>query len=562
MKYKIFRLCRDKKTIKKIREEERKHNIPYSEMETGIDLYTFIRKIIQSDNDYALICHDDVFLPESIELNIKKCIKSMDEYVGNSNWAIVGNAGVELLSKSKLTFISDPHTEILPPRTERPTLVESIDGNTMLLNIRALQEKNVTLPINLSGFHFYDVVLSLESYKSNLVCAVSSLLYTKHSSSGDYRTFLKSSKDKQIQNYFLENYANTKVTTINGTIKIKRDYKYLHKNGNKKKSIEEIINQTVKRIFQNTQVELHILIRIHQESNKIHRLLRSIEILKSSCSSNVKIFTHLGVSNISKGKIEDFILSLQKEYSNLNLIVKYIQDKNIYPRVQALKDLAFSVESKDNSYILYVDYDDFVFPTVADSLQYILKDTQIVIGESIAFTEKWDDKSFYPESSTFNHKFPFLLSRYIYRGNTSIPICSVIYSTSLLHKTFEENLFLGDYYEDYALLLLASKYATIYSYPILYSGISYHGENTVSEIDRTHWDYSYVTFMSDIINSGVYNHNIAPLINSLNLELKSLRHRDLEFQSFKAGLIWKSLKKYRKIKRKIKSLFASRKLEQ
>lgn len=60
------------------------------------------------------------------------------------------------------------------------------------------------------------------------------------------------------------------------------------------------------------------------------------------------------------------------------------------------------------------------------------------------------------------------------------------------------------------------------------AGISYHGANTVLKEDRTHWRYSYVTFLSEAINKGVLDKNTYQYLLN-NIKTSS------EFEGFKKG---------------------------
>lgn len=556
MTYEICRLCRDKKTIKKLTDEERKYQLPSTKYVTGIDLFTFINDLIKkTDKDYLLICHDDVVFPENIGDNIEKTIKSMDSYVGNINWAVVGNAGIEVLSKRTLRYISDIHTVLIPSQSTRPKLVESLDGNTMLLNIKNIREKKISLPTNIKGFHLYDLILCLESYKKGLVCGVSSFLHVKHLSGGNYESFLEATNSSPIQDYFIKNFKNTIVNSINGEIKINRDYNHLLPNSNNYLiSIEDTVWHTISQIFSTTKIKLHILTRLHIPSNKIYRLMESLKILNLSLPKEVELHIHIGANNIQKSKIERFLNPLKKKYNNLNIDILYIPKTKGYPRVDTLKKLVEGLKEEENSYAWIIDYDDYAFPALGKYIQFILKDSEITAGESYVFDENWGDNSLVPAVSVLRHKFPFDLVDYIYTGNSSMPICSVIYKVGLLKEVMKNFNLIGDYYEDYAILLLASKGHCINSFPVAFAGISYHGSNTVTEIDRTHWNYSYSSFMTEVINNNLINPNLSNIYVRAIEENKRLRDVLADYIGFKEGLIWRMLCKYRRIKVKVKKI--------
>jgi len=550
MTYQIYRLCRDKKTIRKIKEEEKTYSLPNAILKTGIDLYTFINQIIEDcPSDFAFICHDDVILPETIDTNIANCINSVNNYIGEENWGVVGNAGVEYLSKNVHALLSDPHTKYLPGKYNNPVIAESLDGNTLLLNIKNLRKKGVSLPKKIRGFHLYDLIICSESYKNGLTCLISPWLYVIHSSGGNYQTFKKAIKEKDIQNYFKKSFSNHTITSINDNIPISQDYEDFSIREKVKKSFESIIENVVIDIFKEKEGELNIIVRMHKESPKIIRLLHSIYTLKTNSPKNIKINVILSINNISKTEIAPFVQRIKKIFQTINITDIYLDNSHKrYPRVASLANAVnYCYSVNPNSYSWIVDYDDFVFPDIAKHLPYLLYKNEIIIGNSVVFNEKWDDLSETPIQSIVQEIYPSNLANRIITGDSFLPICSVVYKTEVLKKIFEDSALFGDYYEDYAIALLTIPHYDHISTKISLAGISYHGANTVLKEDRTHWNYSYVTFLSEIINKGVLDKNTYQYLLN-NVELSN------EFEGFKKGKIWKSLMIYRRIRDKLRNL--------
>lgn len=555
MTYQTYRLCRDKETIRRIRDEEKQYSLPHSVLTTGIDLFTFINQIIKDcKSDYALICHDDVILPETIDTNVANCINSVNNYIGEENWGVIGNAGVEYLSKNIHTLLSDPHTTYLPPKYKNPVIAESLDGNTLLLNIKSLREKEISLPKEIKGYHLYDLILCSESYKKGLACLISPWLYVIHSSSGNYKAFKKAIKEKDIQNYFRESFSNHTITSINDNIPIFQDYEDLSSRKRTKKSFETIVDNLIKDIFKEKSGRLNIIVRMHRESSKIIRLLRSINTLQSDLPKNIQINVVLSINNISKKEITPFVQRIKKEFSTISITDIYLDNTNgRYPRVAALVNAVNHCYSiNPNSYSWIVDYDDFVFPDIAKHLPYLLYKNEIIIGNSVVFNEKWDNLSEIPMKSKVQETYSSNLAEEIITGNNFLPICSVIYKTEILKDVFESSKLQGDYYEDYAISLLTIPHYDNISTKISFAGISYHGGNTVLKEDRTHWNYSYVTFLSEIINKGVLDKNTYQHLLTNNRHLLTHIAISNEFKGFKKGKIWKMLTIYRKLKRKLR----------
>src|SRR5690606_38212394 len=103
-------------------------------------LFTLLQSIIDGEDDYALFVHDDVFLPSSMNEHVFSLIEELN--TNWPNWGICGNAGIIAPSLADggraCRYLFDPHGGpslggfILP--------AETVDGNTILLNCRALRK--------------------------------------------------------------------------------------------------------------------------------------------------------------------------------------------------------------------------------------------------------------------------------------------------------------------------------------------------------------------------------------------------------------------------------------
>lgn len=552
MQFKIFRLCRDQARIEKLKEEEKLYSLPKTKYVTGVDLYTFLNNIIKTTKeDYALVCHDDVILPKQIKENIEKCINSMDAYVGKESWGIMGNAGVEVLTKDVYTYLSDPHTLLLPPKTDRPRLVESIDGNTMLLNIKNLKKKNVSLPKGITGFHLYDLILCLEIHKAGLVCSISSDLYVNHLSGGNYQDFVKFSQKKNIQEYIRDSFSNKLITTINGDIKIK-----MKKRG--ERSIENVIEENIKNIFEKKRVVLNILTLTNSKNTNLDKFLKSINNLNNSTNNNVSIHIYVGETFGDTTKLE----AIKKEYPKLTVHFIDIEENNKGFSKNNIKLLLQEIPEEENSFLWFVNHENYISPSISKYLQFILFDSKIIVGNTLK-----DSKEIFGELYT--------------KGNVK-SYYSTIYETTFFKELFKK----------YAtekipplpsLFLLASAKEIIYSYPIPFVEVLPNEKEDF---------YEYTSVITNVINNDIIQHNIYNLTNPTLLQNKELNrevreysrevketkkilqqilkenervyneNKNLkdkiaklqpevnEFRTFKQGYIWKSLEIYRKIKKR------------
>ena len=125
-------------------------------------------------------------------------------------------------------------------------------------------------------------------------------------------------------------------------------------------------------------------------------------------------------------------------------------------------DLIFAaIERAQSDYIWFVDDDDYVMPGAAQALARTLMpgDDVIVIGDSLKVEETWE----VPEregrlalidsrvAGKFSHQNLFR----VLTGANHIPICSVLWPVRFMAAQLAARRALGDYNEDYFLLLAA-----------------------------------------------------------------------------------------------------------
>lgn len=358
MNYKIYRLCRDNKTIEFLRAQEILYSLPETKYLTGIDMYTFINDIITNTvEDYVLISHDDVILPINISDHIKKCIKSTNDFLGKNNWAVIGNAGIQVLTKKVLHYLTDPNIKIIPPYTSHPDLVESLDGNTMLLNIKNLREKNVFLPKNLSGFHLYDIILCLEAQRKGLLCAVSSHLFVTHLSGGSRQAFIEAWNTPMFQDYF-SNFKNQSISSLNGDILI---YKNLR---NLSVDIDQIFKNNLINTFKDKKFTLNIL--------------------KKDIKNN---------------------LSDLKEKIDKNISLNILTGENIEKLVE-------KIEEKENSFSMILRLGDDLSNDFIEYLQFMMSDSSILIGNTMMNDKHMENASNIYNIYTGKREYPSNLTIY------------------------------------------------------------------------------------------------------------------------------------------------------
>lgn len=527
-KFAIYFLARDKKTKERIEKESINYRIKNSLPMVGLDYFNFLNLVIKEFRfDYALACHDDVILPIDIEEKVNDCIKKANQEFGSKNWGIIGNAGIEYLSNNVVRFISDPHSSLIS-YFSRPIPLISVDGNTMLLNLKNLRREEIILPEELSGFHLYDFSLLVECYKKGLVCAADPTLYVRHKSGGDQKGFRNYTSQDNFKKYWGKSFINNKFLTINGPIEIDNSLTYLKRGSNdKRKDFYDLVEGALEKVSK-TKAQKEVIIITRTTLDKINflkRLLDSFRIAYNYSEGDIKTKLILAVNNtkLSKKKADETIEKILTEYGDLP--ISYLKVKNSrkqYPRVVAIKEALRKIEDNGNNFVWIVDQDDFIFPESLKKLPLILNSKELLVGDNECFEETWDTnkENTFPKTSKLKPNF-YITEKYFNNifGDNHIPVSATIYPIKVLRKIFDEYKLLGDYYEDYAIFFIAQNITNVRYYPIPLAGISFHGANVVLAKDRVHWDYSLTTFLSEITNKGIVKKQEFDLICS-NEELR------------------------------------------
>jgi len=134
------------------------------------------------DKDTIIFVHDDVFI-DSIDF-----INTVNDYLHNKNFAVVGLAGGSniqvpdafhkkpflwhLVTKKETHsgIVFHPHNGFNFPTIFGPTPKEVavLDGLFLAVNVKKLQEKNITFDEKITGFHQYDMKFCIDCKKAGL----------------------------------------------------------------------------------------------------------------------------------------------------------------------------------------------------------------------------------------------------------------------------------------------------------------------------------------------------------------------------------------------------------
>ncbi|WP_285535228.1 hypothetical protein [Brucella sp. NBRC 12950] len=508
-------------------------------------LFTLLQTIIDGEDDYALFVHDDVFLPSSINDYLSDLIEMLNE--DWPNWGICGNAGIiapTLASGSRVCrFLFDPHGGpsisgfILP--------AETVDGNTILLNCRALRAAGVRLP-SFEGFQFYDICLSVETLAAGLAVLLAPQLAVYHDSKGNQSEFDRAFGSKALIEYLSNKLSNRTVNSLNGILKLPFS--------GKRRGQLDICDTSLKNASLR-RPEARIAFVIRTQFREVALLLRAINstLAFAAATQNRSIKTYI----VTEYPHSDVIEHLPDDISVI--AADHSQESDSRNHL-----IEHAIRSVDEDFILFLDDDDWVFPNEANyitNLLTCLPTNAHLIVESQHFSEAilvpgetdWRNSSVRPQRRFESRDWPLNFT-----GNNYVPMCGAFYSRYIISQQPKETFEKITFYEDYTLSLFAllNKNSIFFSLPKLLSGISIRNAggslaNTVNVADRTRWNQSQAElahqFCSNTSNNvalsigEAFSARIGPngshIVGQQNAHLSWLDRKSIASSRFIHGLV-------------------------
>lgn len=402
-------------------------------------LFQILDEIIAS-GEVACFLHDDVTVPHNFEEKISSFLSEAE--VSWPSWGIAGNSGVLSLrlggnQGSFVRFLSDPHGGPNFGGFDLP--VQSVDGNTILLNSPKLKALGLSLP-NFRGFQLYDLILSIEVLSLGLSVIASPKLAVYHDSKGSQSLFDDSTKSVGFNRYLYGKVKQSVISTLNGDIS--------------------------PGIFEDVQRGDLDLVRASLENASKGRSPKTLAIVTRSmpgrravrkrCIDSIDYLVEMGALSSSLA-IRHLIYGTEKFDEAYEINSEYRDFRFIAESVPEGADtrsllLVAAVQDVDADFFWFVDDDDWIFPSNFDLLGQALlcfPSNAVFAANSQHFHESLESSEYgrNEPASTFEARHLANVSA----GYNPVPFCSVIYPKDALDDI---DLSIGALtrYEDLALL--------------------------------------------------------------------------------------------------------------
>lgn len=498
-------------------EQNRDHWYGRSKLYDDIDIealfpsdqaWRIVKDLVLMYDRPIVVCQDSIWLGAGFGDAVSAVLEELTKSV--PRWGACGNRGSTWDSSCGYDYTRYARVRggVSTGGDLRPVLI--LDDNLILLNCPELRNFELKDVGSVSS-SIFGVPLSLECLRHSLPLFVSPHLFTLRLAQHTAQEIQAFSTDREFQEYYRSRFLNHSLPWPDGDLDLQDavnyDYVCSPSANSSQADVVQLFDRTLK-VGRRHQPSLTICCRTQfRRPELLERAIASFAIAQVESGDFLDLTVCL-VSDCDTSISEPYLQAYREQFPVLKIDCWC---HILRPRRYSRTDLLFAaIELATTDYIWFVDDDDYIMPGALEALSRTLQPGErvITVGNSIKVQEKWVafednhyDKSALAESrivGRFNARDIFR----VFSGENFTPVCSVILPVQLVAERLKGKHALGDYNEDYFILLtaLTSPKIDVRVLDFDLCGVSLRETgNTVTEGDRSNWHFSYATFMREVL---------------------------------------------------------------
>ena len=477
--------------------------VPRYPLESGIGE---VHRIAGEAERPFLVCRDTIWAGLGMGEHVERLIEELDARY--PNWAACGNRGVRW-DETTVDFSKDAGASALSTSlSPRPVIV--LDDNLLLINPRVLRAHRDRAP--LAGSLRSGVLLSLECLSNgSAMFASPRLMALRTEDELEENSFLET--DETFRAYYRQRFTSHYLPAPGGGLHLSDavDFSYVAEPA--ADAPQRDLLDLYDRAMEQARRKPSLTICCRTQFNRPEMLERAV-LSFSACRKCEPLLGALHVRLVTDQPEETARPGLER----LGRIYPAAEIECWFhpvreARLSRIDLLRGAIERAETDYIWFIDDDDFVNPAAFTCLARCLApdDPVVVISSSAIVKEEWqtvEAPGTAPRrtlvSAVRSGGYPARNIFGILRGDNQIPICGMIFPVELLRTRLRNVKALGEYGEDYFLLLLALTAPRVEArvLDVDLASVSSRGqENTTAQTDRSVWRQSYATFMLELLNN-------------------------------------------------------------
>ncbi len=467
-----------------------------------------IHEIAEQSDAPFLLCRECVWIGLGMGRQVERL--SADLEARYPNWAACGNRGVRW-DGQVLDFTQESASlKLRSSLCAHPVIC--LDDNLLLINPRRLRERRAKAP-ELASLQS-GIPLSLECLANGSLMAASSRLVALLRQHEGPETVQELEADAGLREYYKAHFLNPSFTTPAGVLELSDAVEagYVFDPGKEVKQSDALDLFDCALSVARRKPSLTICCRTQfQRPEMLERAVLSFSVCRDHAALLSELQIRL-VTDQSEALAGPALCRLQTIYPAARLECWYAEVRE--RRLSRVDLLRAAVERVETDYIWFIDDDDYVIPSALPALaRCLIADADLmVIASAARVNEEWETIA---DEATGASKrklaqaarakgFPAPGIFEVLRGENRIHLCGMIFPVNLLRERLRGREALGEYAEDYYLLLLAltAPRVEVSVLEVELAAFSSRGaENTTAEPDRSVWHQSHATFLLELLNN-------------------------------------------------------------
>lgn len=460
-----------------------------------------------------LVCRDSVWIGLGMGRQVERLVEELNRRF--PNWGVCGNRGVrwdnQLLDFGREVAAAALRTSLCPHT------VLSLDDNLLLINPEVLRRHTAPAP-HVESLRT-GALLSLECLASGSVMAVSPRLMTLRTEDEAEDAQLDLEADAEFQSFYRAHFLNHRFPAPRGVLDLSGvvnfDYASDVSAATTQADTLELYDRGLAQARRKPSLTICCRTQF-QRPELLDRAVLSFSVCRDYAADSHTAHNRIALlSDLQIRLITDMpeaaagpaLDQLTAAYPAANLECWFHKVREKW--LSRIDLMIAAIGRCQTDYIWFIDDDDYVLPSAFPALARCLVPDGglLVIASAPRVSEKWEAAGTSrrvlgqaersegcPASGIFG----------VLRGDNQIHLCGTIFPAALMRERLRNREPLGEYSEDYYLLLLAltAPRVEVSMLETELAAFSARGsENTTAEQDRSIWHQSYATFLLEILNN-------------------------------------------------------------
>lgn len=459
-----------------------------------------INELISSQlSDYVILARKSIILDEALPNSVYQLIDHLNQDF--PTWGVCGATGTRCDGERSYWYLRRPPNN--PEASAFPHPVITLGSEILLLNLKQLRADRVVINDEPESWQEIGPLISILCLERALCVLVDRRLMVV-----DYGDAPKAIQDGVIGQILSDRFVNHLLklpcgNTIEASNPSYQKFLALPPINHGRRDLLSCYDASLAKLRKLRPISLSIACRtLFNRPHLLERALLSFAAARTELPQGVafKIFL---VSDTNENKLNSELQIWRERFPALEIYGLLTQPRS--RETSRVDNILTPISEINTDFIWFIDDDDFVMPGALASISRLLVPNApiLFIGSSEVLEESWSAEHLRDFHTIGGHSSRHVFD--VFNGENFVPICGMILPAWLAKERCRDVQALGEYLEDYFVLMrvLTSPKIEVELIPTPIAGISLRGnENSVREKRRHTWNKSYAQFVGELVRDS------------------------------------------------------------